>query len=211
MMTLHPRKRTKRSRGDKGQRQGQQPEIPPIPNFPHSLGNAHPTSTSLTGRLEARPHNARPTWCGFETEADSGTRKIALHRGAGHDFVPVERHGGVSRPAQGPCRAPPGRAMKSALSATKQAAGAPSAGSQPFQFTTDATPPMGRRRAAEGGPEGRCRENREPAIRRISRGTDRGGRRIDGIAALTGVFSQQECHGEQSNRAPLPRKPTNVV
>ncbi len=52
----------------------QQPEIPPIPNSPHSLGNAQPTSTTLTGRLEAHPHNARPTWCGSETEADQDPR-----------------------------------------------------------------------------------------------------------------------------------------
>ncbi len=59
-----------------------------------------------------------------------------------------------------PYRAPTGSAMRSVAPATRQAAGVPSAGSQPFQFTTRATPPMGRRRAAEGGPEGRCRENR---------------------------------------------------
>ncbi len=68
----------------------------------------------------------------------------------------------IDPPARGaPCtmpyRAPPGRAMRSSVPATKQAAGGPSAGSQPFQFTTYATPPMGRRRAAEGGPEGRGR------------------------------------------------------
>ncbi len=33
---------------------------PQHPKTPHSLGNAQPTSTILTGRLEARPHNARP-------------------------------------------------------------------------------------------------------------------------------------------------------
>jgi len=41
------------------------------------------------------------------------------------------------------------------LPARKEAAGAPSAWSQPFQSTTRATPPMGRRWDAEGGPEGR--------------------------------------------------------
>ena len=35
------------------------PGIPPSPTVPHSLGYAQPTSTSLTGRLEARPHNVR--------------------------------------------------------------------------------------------------------------------------------------------------------
>ncbi len=34
---------------------------PTRPNTPHSLGNARPASTTLTGRLEARPHNLRPT------------------------------------------------------------------------------------------------------------------------------------------------------
>ncbi len=72
----------------------------------------------------------------------------------------------IDPPARGalstmPYRAPPGSAMNSNLPAQKQAAGVPSAGSQPFQFSTDATPPMGRRRAAEGGPEGRNRENRD--------------------------------------------------
>ena len=60
--------------------------------------------------------------------------------------------------------------------AQRQAAGVPSAGSQPFQFTTYATPPMGRRRAAEGGPEGRCRENREQRQRqRAGAATGAGG------------------------------------
>jgi len=41
----------------------------------------------------------------------SGKRKTAPHRGAGHDFVPEERHGNASRSAQGPCRAPSGSAF----------------------------------------------------------------------------------------------------
>jgi len=44
---------------------------------------------------ESHPHNIRPTWCGSGTEAD------------------------VSRPAQGPCRAPPGGTMRSAVPAQK--------------------------------------------------------------------------------------------
>ena len=38
------------------------------PNTPHSLGNARPTSTPLTGRLEARPHNVHKTWHGTKTK-----------------------------------------------------------------------------------------------------------------------------------------------
>jgi len=45
---------------------------PTRPKSPHSLGNARPTSTTLTGRLEARPHKVRPTWCGSEAEAAAG-------------------------------------------------------------------------------------------------------------------------------------------
>ncbi len=52
-------------------------------------------------------------------------------RGAGHGFVPEKPYGDASRSAQGPCRAPSGSAMRSALPATRQAAGAPSAWSQP--------------------------------------------------------------------------------
>ncbi len=37
------------------------PGIPPSPTVPHSLGYAQPTSTSLTGRRDARPYNVRPT------------------------------------------------------------------------------------------------------------------------------------------------------
>ncbi len=84
-----------------------------------------------TSRRSAPPHNLRPTWRGSETESDQATRKTAPHRGAGHGFVPDERHSDVSRPAQGPCRAPSGSALRSAAPATKQAAGVPSAWSQP--------------------------------------------------------------------------------
>ncbi len=137
-----------------------QPGIPPSPTVPHSLGYAQPASTSLTDRLEARPHNVRQAWCGPGTKADQATRKTAPHRGAGHGFVPDEPHGGASRSAQGPCRAPPGRAMRSALPATRQAAGAPSAWSQPSPVNPRATTPMVRRWVAgtpmrHGGPEGR--------------------------------------------------------
>jgi len=59
----------------------------------------------------------------------------APHRGAGHGFVPEEPHGGASRSAQGPCRAPPGSEMRSSAPATRKAAGVPSAGSQPSQST----------------------------------------------------------------------------
>jgi len=123
---------------------------PHRPKSPHSLGNARPTSTTLTGRLEARPHKVRPTWCGSKAEADQDPRNTAPHRGAGHGFVPEERHGGVSPPAQGPCRAPSGGPMRSAVPAMRQAAGVPSAWSQPSQSTHE--PP---RRWCDAGPVGR--------------------------------------------------------
>ena len=47
---------------------------PTRPKSPHSLGNARPTSTTLTGRLEARPHKVRPTWGGTVAETDQGPR-----------------------------------------------------------------------------------------------------------------------------------------
>ena len=53
------------------------------PNTPHSLGNASPPSTTLTGRLESRLHNLRPTRSGSETEAVLGKKNpAAAHRGA---------------------------------------------------------------------------------------------------------------------------------
>jgi len=57
--------------------------------------------------------------------------KTAPHRGVGHDFVPERPLGGAYRSAQGPCRAPPGGATRSAVPAKRQAAGVPSAWSQP--------------------------------------------------------------------------------
>ncbi len=60
-----------------------------IPNTPHSLGNARRTSSTLTGRLEARPHNVRPTCCASETEADQDPRESPPHRGARCGIVPA--------------------------------------------------------------------------------------------------------------------------
>ncbi len=61
----------------------------------------------------------------------------------------------AAHPAQWRYRDPPGRATKAPLPAQKEAAGVPSAWSQTLESTTRATTPMGRRWAAEGGPEGR--------------------------------------------------------
>jgi len=146
------------------------------PNTPHSPGNARPTSTILTGRLEARPHNARPPWCESETEADQDTRKTARQRGAGHGFVPEEPYGSVSRPAQGPCRASPGGPMWSALPATRQAAGArsawsPSSESPPYDHADRATLGRQGRPRRPGMTEPRihdcddCRDGVSPPIR----------------------------------------------
>ncbi len=85
-----------------------------------------------------------------ETVSDQSTRETALPRGAGHDFVPDQRHGGASRSAQGLCRAPPGWSMKSVLPVSWQAAGAPSAWSQPSQSTHERP-----RRWCDAGPPGR--------------------------------------------------------
>ena len=82
--------------------------------------------------------------------AETARGKPRLHRGAGHGFVPDDLHGGASPPAQGPCRAPPGGAMRSALPATRQAAGVPSAWSQPSQSTHERP-----RRWCDAGPLGR--------------------------------------------------------
>ncbi len=103
-----------------------------------------------TTRTAYRAPNDRSN--GFDTSTTrlEARRKTAPLRGAGHGFVPEEPHGDGSRPAQGPCRAPSGSAMRSALPATRQAAGAPSAWSQPPQ-STHARP----RRWCDAGSPGR--------------------------------------------------------
>ncbi len=86
------------------------------------------------------------------------------HRGAGHGFVPEGPRGDASRSAQGPCRAPAESATRSALPATRQAAGAPSAWSQPFKSThsdhADGATLAAGTPQRHSGPEGRCQSRR---------------------------------------------------
>ncbi len=127
-----------------------------------TIGSARAPHDGATGLLGSAMRSAAPV------RSRPGPRKTAPHRGAGHGFVPVEPRGNTSRPAQGPCRAPPGGAMRSALPAMRQAAGAPSAWSQPSQSTherprrwCDAGSP-GRQcvqAAQKAGAEGRFRDN----------------------------------------------------
>ncbi len=77
-------------------------------------------------------------------------RKTPPHRGAGFDIVPDRPPGFAALIAQCRYRAPPGTAMRSALPATRQAAGVPSAWSQPFQSTHERP-----RRWCDTGPRGR--------------------------------------------------------
>jgi len=73
--------------------------------------------------------------------------------------------------------------MNSALPARKEAAGGPSAGSQPSQSTTQATPPMGRR----WGPGRTCVPGpRRPVIRKPSPGARSGSRTVSGSASGSG-------------------------
>ena len=78
------------------------------------------------------------------------TRKTAPHRGAGSAFVPERPPGDAARLRTNADRAPPGSATRSAVPATRQAAGAPSAWSQPSQ-STHARP----RRWCDAGSPGR--------------------------------------------------------
>ena len=92
-----------------------------------------------------------------------------------------EPPGAASRCAQWRCRAPPGSAMRSALPATRQAAGAPSAWSQPSQ-ATHARP---RRWCDAGSPGRQCvtaaqKAGDEGKVRNNSSDRDRGRIRIRG-------------------------------
>ncbi len=78
------------------------------------------------------------------------TRKTPPPRGAGYAIVLEPPSGSAPRPAQWRYRAPSGSAMRSAVPATRKAAGAPSAWSQPSQSTN--TRP---RRWCDAGPPGR--------------------------------------------------------
>ena len=69
------------------------------------------------------------------TEADQDPRKTPPKRGAGYVIVLEPPSGAATRCAQWRYRAPSGSAMRSAVPATRQAAGVPSAWSQPFQST----------------------------------------------------------------------------
>ncbi len=111
-----------------------EPGIPPSPTVPHSLGYAQPASTSLTGRRDARPHNARPTWCGSDTETEHAGNHVPSGCRA---WLCARTNLAATRPAPHKVHAglPRGARSRSALPATKQAAGVPSAWSQPFQST----------------------------------------------------------------------------
>ncbi len=82
---------------------------------------------------------------GQRSAAGAGTATVAVadqdpwdtppQRGAGSVFVQQRPLGNASPRAQNADRAPPGSAMRSAVPVTRQAAGAPSAWSQPPQST----------------------------------------------------------------------------
>ncbi len=91
-----------------------------------------------------------PAQPGVNPKPRQDTRKTAPHRGAGYAIVLEPPPGSVPRPAQWRYRAPSGSAMHSAVPATRKAAGAPSAWSQPSQ-STHARP----RRWCDAGPPGR--------------------------------------------------------
>ncbi len=81
-----------------------------------------------------------------------GQAENRVQRGAGYVIVLEPPSCAAARCAQWRYRAPSGTRWRSALPATRQAAGVPSAWSQPFQYNPRATTPMVRRRAA--GPHG---------------------------------------------------------
>ena len=85
-----------------------------------------------------------------------------LPRGAGSAFVPERPPGGAALPAQMPTGLPRGARCGQLLPATRQAAGVPSAWSQPFN-----RPPTRPRRWCDAGPLGRhaSQRPRRPAMR----------------------------------------------
>ena len=86
---------------------------------------------------------------GTAEEADEDTRTSAPHRGAGFGIVQERPLGTALRPAQCHTGLPRESALQSALPATRQAAGVPSAGSQPSQSTHERP-----RRWCDAGPLG---------------------------------------------------------
>ncbi len=101
------------------------------------------------------PDRVRDSDRGHSEQSDN-----APQRGAGYAIVPDRPSGAAAPPAQWRYRAPSGSAMRSAVPVRSEAAGVPSAWSQPSPLYPRATTSMVRRWAAEGGPEGRGSENR---------------------------------------------------
>jgi hypothetical protein len=135
------------------------PRVPPQTMFgPESLGP--PAGKWIPKSFEtARPFEANTAYApgkypafirGTKTWRVKDTRKTTPHRGAGSVFVQERPPGYASPRAQNADRAPSESAMRSALPATRQAAGVPSAWSQPSQ-STHARP----RRWCDAGPLGR--------------------------------------------------------
>ncbi len=136
------------------------------PTSPHSLGNAQPTSTSLHPAGWKPTPQCPPNLVWIRDRSRPEQPKTPLHRGAGYVIVLEPPSGAATRFAQWRYRAPSGSAMWSALPATRQAAGVPSAWSQPSQSTherprrwCDAGPPgrIGVTAAQKAGAEGRFR------------------------------------------------------
>ncbi len=117
----------------------------------------------------------------------------APQRGAGHAIVPDRPPGNAARCAQWRCRAPPGSAMRSALPAQREAAGAPSAWSQPFTYPS--------RDHADGATLGRRRRTRRP-VPRESRGP--GPALSTGKRATTGCRARY-CAGSTPRQRGAPR------
>ncbi len=116
----------------------------------------------------------------------------APQRGAGHAIVPDRPPGTAAHPAQWRCRAPSGSAMTASLPATREAAGVPSAWSQPLQ-STHARP----RRWCDAGPPGR--QSVTAAQKAGAEGRTRDSIRGSGSVRIR---TRDRCRSEHVERAP---------
>ncbi len=147
--------------------------------------NASRSGTVRHPKIGLRRHvRSRPIPRSFEARrqgASRNTRKTTPHRGAGSVFVQERPPGNASPRAQNADRAPPGGAMRSAVPAKREAAGVPSAWSQPSQ-STHARP----RRWCDAGSPGRPsvpaaqKAGAEGMVRNNGSDRDRGRIRIRG-------------------------------
>ncbi len=140
-------------------------------------------------------------------ETTPGRRDRRVPRTSGHAIVSVRPPGKATRRAQWRCRAPPGRRASAWFSRHGRRPPAVHRRGRSPRIVPRTTTPMGRRWAAEGGPEGRYRENQ--GQRAASGNSSSSQRQQPGRRSATEI--RISIPNRDRGRPARPRKPLRLI